>query len=90
MTALTESKAWQNLESLAEQIKTQHMRDWFAADPQRAEKYTESACGIELDFSKNLVTDEVLSALQALAAECQVSEKRDAMFAGDIINHTEK
>ena len=90
MTALTASPAWQNLESLAAQIKTQHMRDWFAADPQRAENFTQAACGIELDFSKNLITDEVMQALQALATECQVSEKSQAMFVGEIINHTEK
>ena len=90
MTALTVSHAWQNLERLAIQIKTQHMRDWFAADPKRAEKFTQSACGIELDFSKNLITDEVVQALQALANECQLSEKSQAMFAGEIINHTEK
>ena len=90
MTALTASPAWQNLESLAAQIKTQHMRDWFAADPQRAENFTQAACGIELDFSKNLITDEVMQALQALATECQVSEKSQVMFVGEIINHTEK
>jgi glucose-6-phosphate isomerase len=90
MTALTASPAWQNLERLATQIKTQHMRDWFAADPQRAENYTQAACGIELDFSKNLITDEVMLALQTLANECQVSEKSQAMFAGEIINHTEQ
>jgi len=90
MTALTASPAWQNLENLATQIKTQHMRDWFTADPQRAEKFTQSACGIELDFSKNLITDQVMQALQVLAGECQVSEKSQAMFAGEVINHTEK
>ena len=90
MTALTASPAWQNLERLATNIKTQHMRDWFAADSQRAENFTQSACGIEIDFSKNLITDEVMQALQALATECQVSEKSQAMFAGEIINHTEK
>ena len=90
MTALTASTAWQNLENLATQIKSQHMRDWFAADPLRADNFTQAACGIELDFSKNLITDEVMQALQALATECQVSEKSQAMFAGNIINHTEK
>jgi glucose-6-phosphate isomerase len=90
MTLLTASLAWQNLERLATQIKTQHMRDWFAADSKRAEKFTQAACGIELDFSKNLITDEVIQALQALATECQVSKKSQAMFAGEIINHTEK
>jgi glucose-6-phosphate isomerase len=90
MTALTTSPAWQNLEKLATKIKAQHMRDWFAADPKRAETFTQAACGIELDFSKNLITDEVIQALQALATECQVIEKSQAMFAGEIINHTEK
>ena len=69
MTALTSSPAWQNLENLATKIKTQHMRDWFAADPQRAENFTQAACGIELDFSKNLINDEVMQALQALATD---------------------
>jgi glucose-6-phosphate isomerase len=90
MTALTASTPWQNLENLATIIKNQHMRDWFAADPQRAEHFTQVACGIELDFSKNLVTNEVMQALHALASECQVTEKSQAMFAGEIINHTEK
>lgn len=90
MTALTASPAWQNLENLATKIKNQHMRDWFAADPKRAENFTQAACGIELDFSKNLITDEVMQALQTLAIECQVSEKSQAMFAGEIINHTEQ
>ncbi|WP_339718936.1 glucose-6-phosphate isomerase [uncultured Paraglaciecola sp.] len=90
MTSLTASPAWKNLEHLAAQIKTQHMRDWFAADPNRAETFTQSACGIELDYSKNLITDQVMQALQALASECNVTEKSQAMFAGDIINHTEQ
>jgi glucose-6-phosphate isomerase len=90
MTALTSSSAWQRLSALATPIKSQHMRDWFAADPKRAEKYTTSACGIELDYSKNLITDEVLTALQSLISDCQVAEKREAMFAGEIINFTEK
>jgi glucose-6-phosphate isomerase len=90
MTALTSSSSWQQLAALAQQVKTQHMRDWFAADPKRAQKYTVAACGIELDYAKNLITDEVLTALQGLAKECQVITKRDGMFAGEIINHTEK
>lgn len=90
MTALTQSSAWQTLTDLAAQIKAQHMRNWFDADPQRAEKFTQSACGIELDFSKNLVTQEVMEALFALAKECKVNEKSQAMFNGDIVNHTEQ
>ncbi|MGJ8682570.1 glucose-6-phosphate isomerase, partial [Paraglaciecola sp.] len=90
MTTLSNSSAWQSLSALADKTKNQHMRDLFAADPQRANKYTQTACGIELDFSKNLITDEVVTALQSLVSDCQVEAKRDAMFAGEIINHTEK
>jgi glucose-6-phosphate isomerase len=90
MTALTQSPSWQHLATLAQDIKTQHMRDWFAEDPQRAANFTQAACGIELDYSKNLITQPVLLALQGLAKECQVQEKSQAMFAGDIINTTEQ
>ncbi|MGS2719107.1 glucose-6-phosphate isomerase [Paraglaciecola aestuariivivens] len=90
MSALTSLPAWQTLTNLAQTIKGQHLRDWFDADPKRAESFTQSACGIEIDFSKNLVTQEVMQALHALAEECQVAAKKQAMFAGEIINHTEK
>lgn len=66
------------------------MRDWFTADPERAEKFTQKACGIEIDFSKNLVTEQVMEALHELAEECQLKDKIQAMFSGDIINHTEQ
>lgn len=90
MTAVNQSSSWQQLEKLASLIKGQHMRDWFSADPQRAERYTVQACGITLDYSKNLINEEVLNALQQLAGHQQVANKRDAMFAGEIINHTEQ
>lgn len=89
MTALTDTPTWQRLASLAEDVKQQHMRDWFANEPQRASTYNLTACGITLDYSKNRVTSDVMQALFKLAEDCQVSSKRDAMFAGEIINHTE-
>ncbi|MCP4946134.1 MAG: glucose-6-phosphate isomerase, partial [Aestuariibacter sp.] len=56
MTTLTQSAPWQTLSSLAESVKSAHMRDWFANDAQRAERLQASACGIFLDYSKNRVT----------------------------------
>lgn len=88
--ALTESAAWQALADLAEKHKDAHMRDWFARDPERASRFTTDACGITLDYSKNLITDEVMAALHQLAIQQQVTQKRDGMFNGEIINHTEK
>lgn len=89
MTSLTQTDNWQQLQSLAQGLNGQHMRDWFKQDDTRAQRYTSQACGIELDYSKNLINDEILTALYGLAEARQVSAKRDAMFAGDIINHTE-
>ena len=89
MERIRHTQAWSSLETLANTVKRQHMRDWFANDQDRASKYTSNACGITLDYSKNLVTDEVLSALFGLVEERQVSQKINAMFDGEIINTTE-
>lgn len=85
-----QTEQWKALEQLSSSIKNQHMRDWFTADATRAERYTSSACGIKLDYSKNLINEEVLSGLFDLVESQDVFSKRDGMFAGEIINHTEK
>jgi glucose-6-phosphate isomerase len=61
----------------------------FAEDPGRGERLTAEAAGLYLDYSKNRVTDETMKLLVALAEECQVPERRDAMFAGEHINVSE-
>lgn len=90
MTTANTSTQWQTLTQLASSIEGQHMRDWFAKEPNRAQKYSTSACGIWLDYSKNLINDDILAGLFELASSQKVFEKRDAMFAGEIINHTEQ
>ncbi|MEW9797176.1 glucose-6-phosphate isomerase [Alteromonas sp. CYL-A6] len=81
---------WNQLTQLAQSLRQAHMRDWFATDPQRAERLQASACGLFLDYSKNRVTDDTMSALFALATACGLEEKRAAMFDGEIINTTEQ
>src|SRR3984885_14272844 len=88
-TPLRERKAWQALERHYAQISGQHLRDLFAADPQRGERRTAEAAGIYLDYSKNRVTDETMRLLSELAAESGVAERRDAMFRGEHINVSE-
>ncbi|GAC15642.1 glucose-6-phosphate isomerase [Aliiglaciecola lipolytica] len=90
MSLVNQSEQWKTLESLAGGIAGQHMRDWFDADQSRAAKYSVEGCGIKLDYSKNLINQEILTALFDLAQSQQVAQKRDAMFAGEIVNHTEK
>lgn len=90
MTLLSATPAWHNLQKLADSLQSQHMRDWFAADPKRAEKFSIESCGIFLDYSKNRINDAVLQGLFDLANQQNVEAKRDAMFAGEIINATEQ
>lgn len=89
MTSLTNLPEWQRLASLADEVKPAHMRDWFAQDPNRAQRMQVEACGLFLDYSKNRVTQDVMDALFALAEKQGVKAHCDAMFNGDIINNTE-
>ncbi|WP_329183273.1 glucose-6-phosphate isomerase [Actinacidiphila glaucinigra] len=67
-----------------------HLRELFAADPDRARRYTVEVGDLRIDYSKNLVTDETLALLRDLAAATGVFELRDAMFRGEKINVTER
>lgn len=65
------------------------MRDLFAADPQRFERFSLRLDDILFDFSKNRVTEETLRHLFDLARQAGLAEKIGAMFAGEHINLTE-
>jgi glucose-6-phosphate isomerase len=88
MTTST-STSWAALERHAEEVRSAHLRDLFAADPSRGERLALEAEGIYLDYSKNRITDETLRLLLQLAEERGVAQRRDAMFAGERINVTE-
>jgi glucose-6-phosphate isomerase len=83
------TKAWNDLQEHYEQIGDKHLREFFAEDATRGERYTAEAAGILLDFSKNRVDDETLKLLVQLAEATGVEAHRDAMFRGEKINITE-
>ncbi|WP_440905287.1 glucose-6-phosphate isomerase [Catenovulum sp. SX2] len=89
MALFTQLKSYQALQAHFEQAKNLHMRDLFAQDSERFAKFSAQACGIELDYSKNRITEETKALLLDLAREAQVEEKRDGMFAGARINTSE-
>ncbi len=66
-----------------------HLRELFATDPGRAERYVVSAGDLRIDYSKNRIDDDVLRALLDVARSTGVEQRRDAMFAGERINVTE-
>jgi len=85
----TETQAWKDLTNHFAAIKEQHMRDLFAADPERFGKFSLQFEDMLVDFSKNRITSETLDLLFQLAEECQLSESIEKMFSGDHINETE-
>src|SRR5688572_6305910 len=89
MSRLTESPAWKALDAHRATLDGVHMRDLFAADPRRNERYTLHAAGLTLDYSKHIVGDQTMPMLHALARQQDVPGWIEKMFAGSRINNTE-
>ncbi|MFJ4466219.1 glucose-6-phosphate isomerase [Streptomyces sp. NPDC089424] len=85
---LTRRPEWTALEDHRAEWKA-HLRELFAADPGRAQRYVVTVGDLRIDYSKHLVTDETLALLQELAVATDVFGLRDAMFRGERINTTE-
>jgi glucose-6-phosphate isomerase len=86
---VSDSAEWQAVQGHAEKFSTVHLRDLFDSDPRRGERLTATLADLHVDYSKNLVTDEVLAALFALAERARLRDRTAAMFAGEHINTTE-
>lgn len=90
MSLLTNSVIWHDLQHHFNDISGLQMRDMFANDPKRFDKFSLSFNEILFDFSKNRITDTTLPLLFKLARERQLESKIKAMFAGEKINETEQ
>ncbi len=77
------------LSALAELPRPAHLRELFADDPGRAERYVIDVGDLRIDYSKQRIDDHILAALIDSAERSGVQERRDAMFAGVHINVTE-
>ncbi len=85
----TMTAAWTALEMHAHEMDTRHMKDLFAQDPERFERFSRRLDGMLVDFSKNLITQETMDLLHQLADECSVAEAVEQLFTGERINRTE-
>ncbi|MEW2031262.1 glucose-6-phosphate isomerase [Streptomyces roseifaciens] len=88
-TRLDRTPEWNALAKHRDELGEVQLRELFADDPRRAEKYALTVGDLHLDYSKHLVTDETLRLLRELAAAADVAGLRDAMFRGEKINTTE-
>ena len=89
MSSLLQSAQWQALAAHAKQLRQRHLRDLFAADPQRFETFSRSQLNLLFDFSRQLLDAEALRLLVELARSRGLEQRIAAMFAGERINTTE-
>ena len=89
MSLIKESPAWGALVGHQQHIRGLHMRDLFRQDPERADTFTLSACGITLDYSKNCITGGTMELLYALARDADLAGWIGRLFGGEHVNTTE-
>ena len=89
MSNLTQSTTWKALEEHFKEISQSHMRDMFAEDPQRFDKFTLKLNDILFDYSKNIINSQTLELLYRLADDCDISSWINRMFDGEPINQSE-
>jgi glucose-6-phosphate isomerase len=87
--SLTQRPEWRALQNHYNRLKGTHLRQLFADDPNRGERFVAEAVGVYLDYSKNRITDETPRLLIALAEAVGLPARIEAMFSGEKINVTE-
>jgi glucose-6-phosphate isomerase len=85
---VSQTPEWDALRAHAA-AQTVSLREAFASDPDRGARMTAQAAGYDVDYSKNLVTDETLELLMALARSVDLQGAIERMFTGEEINETE-
>jgi glucose-6-phosphate isomerase len=86
----TNTQAWFVLQKhYEEEMNRRHMRDLFAADPDRFKKFSITLGDILFDYSKNIINEKTLKLLLQLAEDCNVKQSIAEQFAGVPINETE-
>jgi glucose-6-phosphate isomerase len=87
--AINATEEWRALVDHYDGIEGTHLREFFAAEPERGKTMHLEAGSVYLDYSKNRLTRQTVGLLADLARKAGVEELRDAMFAGEKINVTE-
>tara|TARA_R110001583_G_scaffold61278_4_gene181327 strand:+ start:236 stop:1855 length:1620 start_codon:yes stop_codon:yes gene_type:complete len=85
----TTTKSWKKLQEHFQSVKDVHMKDLFAQDLERANKFTIKWDDFYVDFSKNRITGDTFKYLLELADEVKLKDAIKSQFSGDIINQTE-
>jgi glucose-6-phosphate isomerase len=85
----TQLPAWSALREHQPEVARLHLRDLFAADPGRFDRFHVRVGEILFDFSKNRVTDDTMRLLFDLARQAGLAVRIEEMFRGERINRSE-
>lgn len=88
-TDISTTHEWKDLEAHQTEMSETNLRELFASDPDRASRFTFDAAGLHVDLSKNLINEDTVDKLVALAEAAGLKEKTEAMFTGEHLNNTE-
>ncbi|MCS4536415.1 glucose-6-phosphate isomerase [Corynebacterium sp. HS2168-gen11] len=86
---ITATPEWAALDTAYQQLTTKNLRELFAADPARSEKFSFEAAGLHVDLSKNLLDDATVQALLGVAKAADLQARIQDMYSGVHINNTE-
>lgn len=85
----TSTETWKKLQQHFEIVKNIQMKSLFAKDKDRKENFTIAFGDIELDYSKNRITQETIDLLLDLTKEVDLKDGIEQLFSGEKINDTE-
>lgn len=80
---------WRALVDHRAEMTSVHLRDLFAEDLGRADRFTGTVGDLVVDWSRQRVTDRTVELLVALADRAGVVERIEAMVSGEPVNTTE-
>ncbi len=87
-TSLLTADDWSGLTIQAQRLHSAHLRD-LLGEPGRTDRMTITGAGLTADFAKQRLDGEAIDALFALGHRAGLVERRQALFAGEIVNPTE-
>ncbi|WP_299200251.1 glucose-6-phosphate isomerase [uncultured Amphritea sp.] len=86
---IDQSPAWLALKRHADEVRDTHLKDMFAEDAHRFEKFSFSAAHCLADFAKQRITNDTLQQLIKLAEQQELPQKIEALFTGELVNTSE-
>lgn len=86
---VTTLPAWQALQQHRAEMAGFSMREAFAADARRFQRFSLDSCGLLLDYSKNLIDERGLELLMQLAEQTGLHQSIAALYSGEQVNASE-